>query len=61
MLSKINQRTHSRDIDILKDGHDSIGVKPQYAGSHSKVIFCQVGVDCVLAVPDNHYNAGQLT
>jgi len=49
------------DVDILKDGHNSVGVKPQYAGSLGNVSSCQVGVDCVLAVPGDHYNADQLT
>jgi len=49
------------DVDTIKGGHDSVGVKRQYAGSIGKVTSCQVGVDCVLAVPGNHYNADQLT
>lgn len=49
------------NVDILKDGHDSVGVKPQYARSLGKVASCQVGVDCVLAVSGDHYNADQLT
>ncbi|WP_169316343.1 transposase, partial [Halococcus morrhuae] len=49
------------DVDILKHGYDSVGVKSQYAGSIGKISSCQVGVDCVLAVPGDHYNADQLT
>ncbi len=49
------------DVDIIKAGHDSVGVKRQYAGSIGKLASCQVGVDCVLAVPGNNYNADQLT
>ncbi|MCU4753660.1 IS701 family transposase [Halobacteria archaeon AArc-curdl1] len=48
------------DVDILKDGHDSVGVSPQYAGSINRISSCQVGVDCVVAVPDETYNADQL-
>lgn len=49
------------DVDILKGGYDSVGVKTQYAGSLGHLASCQVGVDCVLAVPGDHYNADQLT
>jgi SRSO17 transposase len=42
------------DVDILKNGHNSAGVKPQYPVSLSNVSSCQVGVDCVLAVPGDH-------
>lgn len=49
------------DVDIIKNGHDSVGVKRQYAGSIGKITSCQVGVNFVLAVPGDHYNADQLT
>jgi SRSO17 transposase len=49
------------DVDIPKHGHDSVGVKPQYAGSLGRVTNCQVAVDCVLAVPDTDWNADHLT
>ena len=49
------------DTDFLKHGHDSVGVKRQYAGSVGKIANCQVAVDCVLTVPADHYNADHLT
>ena len=49
------------DTDFLKHGHDSVGVKRQYSGSVGGVTNCQVAVDCVLAVPDDRYNADHLT
>jgi SRSO17 transposase len=39
------------DVDMLKQGHHSVGVNRQYAGSIGKIASCQVGVDLVAAVP----------
>lgn len=49
------------DVDILKQGHHSVGVKRQYAGSVGKVASCQVGVDLVAAIPGLARNADQIT
>ena len=49
------------DVDMLKQGHHSVGVKRQYAGSIGKIASCQVGVDLVAAVPGEARNADQLT
>ncbi len=49
------------DVDILKHGHNSVGVARQYAGSIGKIESCQVGVDLVAAVPGEARNADQLT
>jgi len=49
------------DVDMLKQGHHSVGVKRQYAGSIGKIASCQVGVDLVAAVPGEARNADQIT
>jgi SRSO17 transposase len=49
------------DVDMLKQGQHSVGVKRQYAGSIGKIASCQVGVDLVSAVPGEARNADQIT
>jgi len=49
------------DVDMLKQGYHSVGVKRQYAGSIGKIASCQVGVDLISAVPGEARNADQIT